>query len=169
MNLSDAQRFEYTLNLFKEYLSSKRSKNYPDYQIVWKLDNELVVGHLLRWSSSNRSVLVKLKIDNGLEVYDDILPTDDAHKNSFPRDLRERWFDKYQTNWGIPEQIYLNPVALLTESIKFIQSQNFNEIADIQPVMYNVKYLQSSLKLDFLKLDSDCSLEPVSLIQLSQN
>lgn len=168
MNISDAKRFEYTLSLFKECLGGKHEK-YPYYQIIWKIENKLIVGHLLRWSDSYFPRVAKLKIDNEFNVYDDILPIDDSHQDVFPRDLRNQWFDKYQTDWGGIDQLYLNPEALLLECINFVSSNKFAEITDIQPLMYDVSYLQNSVKLDFLKLDVDCQIEPVSLIQSSQN
>ena len=169
MNISDAKRFEYTVHLFKEYLSSRCRKDYPSYQIVWKMNNSLVTGHLLRWNKSNFPSVVKLKVGDEFAVYDEILPLDDDHQDEFPRDMRNCWYDKYQTHWGVPEPIYLNPVALLLESRKFVSSNNFNEIADDQSILYDVNYLQNSVKLAFLKLDDDTNIEPVSLIKLSQN
>ena len=170
MNISDAKRFEYTLSLFKEYLSSKYGKDYPEYQIIWKVNNDLISGNLLRWSSSDFFPrVVQLKVDNEFNVYDDILLTDDNHQDKFPRDMRNRWFDKYQKDWSSPEQIYLNPVVLLMESIKFIKSNDFVTISDTQPIMYGVKYLSNQITLDFLKLDTDCDIKPVSLIEVSKS
>lgn len=48
MNISDAKRLEYTLSLFREYLTAKRRQDYPKYKIVWNYEGQLVTGDLLK-------------------------------------------------------------------------------------------------------------------------
>lgn len=164
MNISDAKRLEYSLSLFREYLTIKRRQDYPEYKIVWDYKGQLVTGNLLKWSTTSFPYLVRSKVTSDFEVYEERLSIDDEHKDVFPRNVRETWFDKFSNQWTSLDDLYSNPEILLQESIKFVNSLNLDDIDQLQYQMLNVNYLYNKLRLKFVLLDPNCDLEPISLI-----
>lgn len=168
MNISDAKCLEYTLSLFKEYLSNKLQEDVPTYDIVWSLNNQLISGKLLRWDASHR-LPVKTYVTKEFEPINDPLSIDKKHKDLFPRNIRQAWFDKYEDDWFLPSRLYKNKEMLLIESINFVSGLRSKQIKDIQNRMINVHYLQSNTYLPFLLLKPETELYPVSLIEVSKN
>lgn len=164
MNISDAKRLEYTLSFFREYLTAKRRQDYPKYKIIWNYEGQLVTGDLLKWSTTPFPYLVRPKMTSDFEVYEERLSIDDEHKNVFPRNVREAWFDKFSNQWTSLDDLYSNPEVLLQESIKFVNSLNLDDIDQPQYQMLNVNYLYNKLHLKFVLLAPNCDLAPISLI-----
>lgn len=169
MNLSDAKYLEYSLAVFRECLMNSAKNDYSEYKIVWKYNEHLITGNVVRWNSPNYGFPhpVNLKLALEFEPYDEILPLDNSSK--FPRNIREAWFDKYQGQFSVPAKLYLTPEALLPEMINFIESLDLEPIDNLKTQMYNVNFLDNDVHLDFMLLDTNSELIPVSLVKVSEN
>lgn len=173
MNLNDAKCLEYTISLFREYIMDKARNQrqqfeIPTYRLVWKMNGSLVSGDLLVWSKRQHLPVIN-KVTPDFQIYEDLLSFQNNDKTKFPSNVRDAWFKEYAGPFKNPLNLYKNSALLLTNAISFVDGLKNKQLESINPVMFNVHYLENDANLDFLMLDSDIDLQPVSLISVSGN
>lgn len=173
MNLNDAKCLEYTISLFREFLvdysrNQGRQNNLPTYRLVWRMNGSLVSGDLLVWSTEHGLPIVH-EVTSNFQIVENLLSFQSNDTSKFPSNVRDAWFKRYTGPFNNPMNLYKKPALLLQNSINFVNGLENKQLQTVNPIMHNVHYLENNAKLEFLMLDPNIDLQPVSLISISEN
>ena len=141
MNLSQIQDIQYLFhNIFKD--SSKK--------LVVKLNNELVTADFIAFDDWGKPT---------------ILDTEDEAKNDKYcqrfNSLRASFFELLSGYQTIPSYLKNNQALLLTKMVNMVKS-NFYDFHE--SIIYNVNFLETDQKYDFLLVSDNDEFEVISLI-----
>lgn len=166
MNLIEAKYLEYTINVFFKECLERKGITSPTYKILWKHTDKLFFANTLN-VDDNYTVLAS-KLDTDLTTYHKRL--NDSDSDNFPFDIRKIVYDKYFNDiHARPISLYKTPLLLLAEAISLVNSLKEFRIDNPEYRLLNVSYLDSKIELPFMLVNKDFELEPVSLIEVSEN
>lgn len=165
MKLTEAKYLEYSINVFKEFFEERKSAKMPTYKILWKRNNKLFFADTLNFDEDY--YVLKPHIHSDLSTTNNRINVDTP--DSFPADIRRVCFDNYLNKPDShPDSLYKHPYALLREMISLVNKIDKN-IDDPEYRLLNVSYLDSDIELPFMLVNKKIELEPVSLIEVSEN
>lgn len=150
MNMAQMETFQYVLQHANQLVDKK-------YQLIFLYNGDLCTGNFYKAVGSEIQWLNRYQRENGFIAYND-LPIKDRHM-------------VYQAEYGPAlsefDQIYLGATNINRPEVLFTLIKNF---VSEQPVgdstsnyIYDLKSLTTGIKLDFIEINSDDQLSPVSL------
>ncbi|EJF00893.1 hypothetical protein [Liquorilactobacillus mali] len=162
MKLVECQAFEYALGLTKELLVA-RQISFETPKIVWKLNDRFLIGNTLRYKE--HFVLSYPKYSQG-ELDEHPIYISEIEK-SFLQLVRNTWFTKFDTPFGVPIALKQSNVLLFDLTIKLVSDLKLSGHDPIGKKLFNVSSMESKLALPFIDIKDTDVLEPVSLITVN--
>ena len=162
MNMIEAKQFEYAVSLFREYWVSAKHKEDINYKIILKLIIELVsfntytivyeepVLYETRYQSTYNSEISDYSKENDVFSY-----------------IRHFIYDNFlQMNFSDYWLLYEHPEHLFRFLSTDIDFKRDSSTKLDTSFIYNVSKLFSDKKLDFVRVQDNFTVDPVSLIEI---
>lgn len=168
MSIQTAKYLEYSIFMVHEIAGMSNS---AFYKVIWKTeDGVLIAGNFFDWQNNKPAITwLNSTFEENIDRTNVVAPY------SF-QDFRAKFFNQFP-NFGNWESFYEHPADLLYNLSSFVQKlhpemtlkghpkRNFDGPVKLN----NVEILESNRKLDFLLLDPEEKVQPVSLISASKN
>lgn len=161
-----AKYFDFSIHLAHEFAKNKgKDNNINKYQVVWLINNKLVAADAFIYQ---KDAPIIIETDSEWALTETNMYWGNSNED-FPTNVRIPFFKKFDVPFSSFTELYQNSSLLFGEISSFVKELKIPDTANTNNIFYNVKFLGNDINLEFLQLDENVKITPVSLIKVSEN
>lgn len=157
MDIIKAKQFEYGLMTLDEL----KEVTVPKYKILWQSDNHLFFAKTLKLNDANKPIINETIENFQFKSVSSYLS---RSENDIFSKIRFHISDFLNSNHYALEEIYNDSEKMFNFLLTEVNEIETDFDFEIDRTLYNVKSLDESLNLDFIKVYGDFDINPVTLI-----